>query len=290
MTPLYKFIADPNAVPFILRGLIKFTPPAELNDPSELTPNVNKEEVIRSLERLRRDGYTEQDMVNLHCQEHLFQRLAPQFQAVEVPETPEEATLLVRSSFYDQISWLERRLSQMAHEVSSKVGVFCVSERYDSLPMWAHYAGNATGLVVEFAGLEEIFMGDNTGVLSEPIRVRYDRDRISVTFDTQSHYSLFFSKFPDWRYEQEIRIVLPLSDCRKETIGERSLYIREIPQACISRLILGWKMPDRVRQDIRLHIEQYNPQVDVVDASIVQGRVTISHVSNTPGNVSDLWL
>ncbi len=35
MNRLYKFISDSAALPFILRGLIKFTPPAELNDPSE---------------------------------------------------------------------------------------------------------------------------------------------------------------------------------------------------------------------------------------------------------------
>src|SRR5215210_1369461 len=137
--PLYKIIADPKAIPFLLRGLIKFAPPAELNDPSELTPNVIREEVEKSLYRLRRDGYTEQDLSNLQCQESLFQKLAPRFQAVKVPQTPEEATSLLRSAFYDQISVLEELLTDMVREVSSKVGLFCLSQRYDSLPMWAHY-------------------------------------------------------------------------------------------------------------------------------------------------------
>jgi hypothetical protein len=30
--------------------------------------------------------------------------------------------------------------------------------------MWAHYAGNATGLVVEFRDLHKIFGGNDTGV------------------------------------------------------------------------------------------------------------------------------
>lgn len=276
MNRLYKFIADPSSVPFLLRGMIKFTPIPELNDPSELLPNVVPDDVRRSLARLRRDGYTEDDMSNLRRQENLFQRLAPQFQAVEVPGTREEATALIRSAFYDQVSVLQRLLSETALEVSSKVGLFCLSLRYDSLPMWAHYTNNAAGLVVEFVDLDEIFRGDNTGVLSQPRVVRYERDRLSVTFDTDSHESLFFAKFADWSYEQEVRIVLPLTDCRKESIGDRYLYIREIPRACIARLILGWKMPNDIRKAIQAHVEELTPKVEVVDARVVQGRVTLT--------------
>jgi len=275
MNPLCKYIADPIAVPFLLRGLIKFTPIPELNDPSELMPNVIPDEVMTSLARLRRVGYTKEDMTNLRRQENLFQRLAPQFQVVGVPETPEKATALIRSVFYDRLSTLERRLSETALEVSSKVGLFCLSLRYDSLPMWAHYAGNAAGLVVEFVDLDRIFQGDNTGVLSQPRAVRYERDRLSVTFETDSHESLFFAKFADWSYEQEVRIVLPLTDCRKDSIGDRHLYVREIPQACIVRLILGWNMPNDVRKAIRVHVQEFNPKVRIIDARVVHGRVNL---------------
>jgi hypothetical protein len=272
---VYKFIGDKSAVPFLLRGLIKFTPPAELNDPSELAPNVIHDEVVKSRERIRKNGYTAEDLVNLRRQENLF-RLAPQFQAVKVPETPEQATALIRSRFYDQISLLEQRLSDMLEGVSSEVGLFCLSLRYNSLPMWAHYARNAAGLVVEFVGLHEVFKGDDTGVLSQPSRVTYDRDRRSVTFDTRSHESLFFAKFRDWRYEKEVRVVLPLADCRREKVGERHLHIREIPRECISRLILGWNMSKEDRQDIQLHVQELNPEVEVVDARIVHGRVELA--------------
>ena len=133
MGSLYKFVADARAVPFLLRGLIKLTPPAELNDPSELTSNVIRDEVLKSRDRLRRDGYSEEDLINLRCQERLFQQLAPQFQVVTVPATPEQATALIWSSFYDKTSTLERLLNATVLEMSTKVGIFCVSRRYDSL-------------------------------------------------------------------------------------------------------------------------------------------------------------
>lgn len=282
MNLLYKFIADPSVVPFLLRGLIKFTSPADLNDPSELTPNVIQDEVMKSLNRLRRDGYTKEDMVNLHRQESLFQQLAPQFQAVMVPKTPEKATALIRSAFYDQIATMERLLDETAREISAKVGLFCLSLRYDSLPMWAHYANRAAGLVVEFVGLEEVFQGDSTGVLSRPIAVRYERDRLSVTFDTQSHESLFFAKFPDWSYEKEVRVVLPLSDCRRVPRGGHYLYIHEIPRVCISRLILGWNMPNDAREAIQVHVQELNPEVKIVGTRIIHGRVVLEMTTQQP--------
>jgi len=54
--PLYKFIADPDALAVLLKGIVRFTPIPELNDPSELVPTLNPDEVRASLERLRRDG------------------------------------------------------------------------------------------------------------------------------------------------------------------------------------------------------------------------------------------
>jgi hypothetical protein len=275
MKALYKFIADSNVAPFLLRGLIKFTPIGELNDPSELMPHVIPDEVRQSLERLRRDGYTQEDMVNLRRQECLFQRLAPKFQVIRLPATAEEATALIRSPFYDQLSTLERRLSETALEISSKVGLFCLSLRYESLPMWAHYASNATGLVVEFVDLDTVFRGDNTGVLAQPIAIQYQRDRLSVTFDTSSHAALFFAKFADWSYEQEVRIVLPLADCRKESRGNHSLYICEIPRRCIARLILGWNMSNEARKAIQMQVQELNPEVELVNARVVHGRVEL---------------
>ena len=59
MPALYKFIADPHVVQFLLNGVAKFTPIRDLNDPSELSPNLNFDEVQASRDRLRRDGYSE---------------------------------------------------------------------------------------------------------------------------------------------------------------------------------------------------------------------------------------
>ncbi len=281
MSLLYKYIADSDAVQFLLQGTCKFTPIPELNDPSELIPNFMVNEVEASRDRLRQKGYSDEDMFHLRRQGRLFQRLAPQFQAIEVPATKEEATSTIRSSFYDDLPRLERLLTETAQEMSSKVGLFCLSQRYNSLPMWAHYARNATGLVVEFVALDSHCSGDDTGVLHQPIAVRYERDRLGVSFDPQSHESIFFAKFEDWSYEQEVRVVLPLTDCRvKELPDGTRHYFHDVPRRCIKRVILGWNMPtDKVRA-VHDYARAHNRDVEIVQARFVRGRVDLGLVAS----------
>jgi hypothetical protein len=275
MSSLYKYIAEPDIVRFLLKGIVKLTPISELNDPSELIPNVIVDEVKASLARLRRNGYSEEDMLHLRRQGCLLQRLAPQFQAIDVPSTKDQATAIIRSHFYDSIDRLKQLLNETAREMSSNVGIFCLSHRYDSLPMWAHYANNAAGLVFEFVDLDKVFPGDDTGVLRQPIVVRYERERLGVSFDPQSHDSLFFSKFQDWSYEQEVRVVLPLTDCRREFVGGKLLYFYDLPAQCVARVILGWNMiPDKV-DAVREYVSALNQGVEIVHARIVRGRVEL---------------
>jgi Protein of unknown function (DUF2971) len=272
---LYKFITDARALASVLRGTVKFTPISELNDPSELSPTLNTDAVEASLARLRKVGYSETDMLHLRRQERVLQRLAPRFLSVHAPATAPAATEIIRSPFYDYIPALERLLIAAAQEISSKVGLFCLTLRYDSLPMWAHYARNAAGLVVEFRNLQKVFAGDDTGVLDQPIAVSYERERAGMTFDPQSHQSLFFSKFEDWSYEQEVRVVMPLADCRREHAEGRSLHLYDVPAESVARVILGWNMRADEIAAVRNLVREINPAVEVSCARFLRGRVAL---------------
>lgn len=275
MPSLFKFINNQAVPNSIFGGTVKFTPIAELNDPAELNPTLNEEAVDASLRRLRKTGHSKQDLLELRRQSAMFQILAPEHQAVQVPETQEEADALIRSSFYDSTSTLERRLTLVAHTIASNVGVFCLSQRFDSLPMWAHYASNATGFVVEYADLNCSFKGNETCVLWQLREVVYESEINGVTFDPKSYESLFFSKYSDWSYEREVRVVLPLSDCRVTQLDTGSLYLFDLPPACVRRIILGWNMPPATADAIRAAVAATNPCVSVVRALFRRGKVTI---------------
>jgi hypothetical protein len=277
MTTLYKFIGNPGAVRHLLAGNLKFTPTRELNDPSELLPNVIPEDVRKSLQLLRDQGYSDDDMLSLRQQESLLRQLAPRFLAIDVPTTKEQATAIARSAFYNNLPHLERLLSETAEEISSGVGLLCLTKRNDSLPMWAHYAANAAGLVVEFRDLDIVFCGDQTGVLRQPTAVRYEREHLGVSFDPRSHRSLFFSKFSDWSYEEEVRVVLPLVDCRRTCIDGHQVYFFDIPKHHVVHIILGWRVPAMIADDVVKLAQSINPSVRISRMGIKRGKICQEH-------------
>ena len=281
MPALYKFLGNPAIARSVLAGSIKFTPIAELNDPAELNPTLNREAVMASLSRLREIGYSQDDLIHLRRQGAVLQALSPSTQTVHVPSTPEEATRIIHSPFYDSTSTLERLLSQTARDIASKVGLFCLSRRFDSLPMWAHYAANATGFAVEFTDLESEFTGDATGVLRQLREVTYAQEIEGVTFDPKSHESLFFSKYMDWSYEQEARVVLPLADCRQHIHDQGILYLYDLPTKFIRRVILGWNINRTSVDIVRDAVSEFCPNAEVVQAKFLRGKVSLVNRDGT---------
>ena len=161
---LYKFIGNPDDVQFIMAGSLKFARISQMNDPNELFPRFSIDDVQQSLNKLRRSGYSDDDIKFLRMQGALLQRIAPEFLRVRLPETKTEANKLIRSAFYDDMETLRRLLTETTETISRQVGILCMTYRFDCIPMWAYYANNASGLVVEFSELEEVFTGDNTGI------------------------------------------------------------------------------------------------------------------------------
>lgn len=247
MQTLYKFVNCPEAVKSMLNGSIKFTPVAELNDPIELFAHADPDVISKSLKKFRKNGYTEIDLVNLRKQEMLLTTLTPNFVQRSTPNTIEEANEHIQLPMYDSIEVLIDIVKSIRREMLQKTGIFCVSQKNDSFPMWAHYANNAKGFVVEFENLESIFKGDETGVLSQITPIAYNKSP-HITFDPCSHRTTFFTKHPDWSYENEYRIVKQLSKCKKTESNGKNLFLSEIPKNLIKRVIIGWNCSSEDRK------------------------------------------
>ena len=94
-------------------------------------------------------------------------------------------------------------------ELRTKMGIACLSEAYDSLLMWAHYANDHRGMCVEYELLEF-----NRQLGFSPVPVVYSDERVSIhTIETLERdiQGLFVesltSKSPEWSYEKEWRII-----------------------------------------------------------------------------------
>jgi len=271
---LFKFVGSKSAVLNMAKGWLKFTPLDELNDPSELTPVMDRAAVRSSLELLRTNGLTQDQYDWLVRQGAVLDVLAPQGKVLNAPKTLAEANRMLSISAYDNLDYMERKLFAAIETIRAKVGILSLSERYDSLPMWAHYTNQAKGFVVIFENLERSFNGDETGSLNVPKPVVYTERFIGMTFDPATQDRLFFSKLSDWSYEREWRVVTALDACRRSSDGK--LYLRDVTPLHLTGVIRGWRVGAEDLSSLRDDLKRVNPNARLIAATLDGGRVILS--------------
>lgn len=105
-------------------------------------------------------------------------------------------------------------------ELKETTGVTCLSESYNSLLMWSHYASNHSGICVKYK------LGDIVDELKfSPVPVIYSQERASIDKIDLGNNSYFeqlacksivesvTSKSLEWQYEKEWRIVRDEGAC-----------------------------------------------------------------------------
>lgn len=271
---LYKFIdVNVDVIESMLQGNLKFTPYLDLNDPNEMFADIDWEDVVNSYRSLTDCGYDDHQFLWLQRQYHLLQKLIPGFVADNFPNNKEEAAQMLRHGDY-----LNNKIGMQNHHeviiehIRKSVGVLSLSSTAESLPMWAHYAENAKGFVVEFRNLQNLFKGDDTGSLNELKEVQYVENLRGMTFDPCTQNRLFFSKHEDWRYENEWRVILPLSKCSQHENGP---YIHKIDNQYIASVICGWRCEEENINLVRRAIANHNSQAFLRSSVVVNGQVEV---------------
>jgi hypothetical protein len=125
----------------------------------------------------------------------------------------------------------------------------CFSKAPTVPPMWAHYANNHTGFVLEFNAdaigkhFEHVSIRDVTYRDSPDPEIEYFLRRSAVTMKNRHAVWLqklvlteaYFSKFTSWQYEEECRLITS-EDEIDEVSGNMILFV---PTDCISKIIIG---------------------------------------------------
>jgi hypothetical protein len=276
MGTLYKFVGSQTAVKTMVRGSLKFTKIAELNDPSELVPFMDREAVHASLRTVRGNGYTPEQFKWLGCQEALLRLLSPETRVLSRPPTIELANRTLALPVYDNLDYMERKLLETITLIRSRVGVLSLTARYDSLPMWAHYGARARGYVVQFDDLDNEFPKGSTGSLNVLKPVHYVEDFVGMTHDPSTQDNLFFSKFQDWSYEREWRVVSALSSCQLSE--DKEMHLRHIRPSAVTAVICGWNVPDEEVFSLADEISRISPGLTMRAASLDRGHVRLRDV------------
>ncbi len=249
---LYKYFSKAR-VAFLQDRLVRFTPPAGFNDPFELSPVVDS--AFKKPKQTRKAATG-------------FSSTIQQLQSTLYRQGKVLADNLVNS----------RALVQSL--TSDKFGVLSLSKRRDSLLMWAHYASQHEGFIVEFESTHPWFSRKefvpgygNVGFLRK-VKYSPERPKILAKGTAQFGFSkggqpedIFFAKSRQWAYENEWRIVMLLERATK--IIEGATHLFEVPSAAISAVILGARIAPSDQEKIVGHLS--NPQlthVSLIRASL----------------------
>ena len=144
----------------------------------------------------------------------------------------------VMAAFYGR-EWLLREMTRLLHELFDQTRVYCMSQRWNNLPMWAKYADGHQGYCVEFA---------NVPPFAAARMVVYDNSpEMDVTNEDHAHFGWFYLKTTEWSNEEEVRLVLPRL-ARTDSIA--------FPPQALNRIILGERMSMKNRKVIASWVQQ----------------------------------
>jgi hypothetical protein len=125
----------------------------------------------------------------------------------------------------------------------------CFSKAPTVSPMWAHYAQNHAGFVLEFDAeaiekhFEDVLIKDVTYRDAPDPEIEYFLRRSAVTMKARHAIWLqqmviaqaYYTKFTPWQYEEECRLVASDGDV-EDVSGHKILFV---PTDCLSTIIVG---------------------------------------------------
>jgi Protein of unknown function (DUF2971) len=245
--------------------LIRFTQPGDFNDPFELHPSfdlMSKTDIAALHEAPGQENNhsNKARVLTPEALQQMFSVLMPGIQRTMAETVQGEGTYSLDNN-------------KIARSVfDSKYGILCLTKDPDNLLMWAHYANNHNGFILQFDEEHPFFTPyyfDKQEFLLT--QVEYTNNRPALSYSTLHSPSVYYRKSPCWFYENEWRLIRPLSDANK--IIEHARYPRalfEIPPDAIKGIIIGVSVthPDRV--------ELFNllKRVDLEHIAIFQTRLS----------------
>lgn len=247
---LYKYLPA-SRIDVILKQKIRFTQYGDLNDPFESLPKIDKlteQNAIRVLiktdfAKLIEDEYDKYPYLAAFVTKPEFVKLA------------KSREYLLKDSFNAFLPTIINLLPAMFKKTMDlSLGALSLSEINDHELMWSHYSENHKGYVIGFDGSHPFFNQKKT--ISDELRhlrkiVYYDI-RPQITLMDTNGTELFFTKSSKWKYEAEMRMLLPLS-CSSEIIESTPypIHLFTFPIEAIAEIIFGMRMSENDKKIIK---------------------------------------
>lgn len=212
---LYKYVTLEGLSHILRDSTIRFTQPSAFNDPFELLPEIIVPPEAPEVE------------------------IQLQFDISSPRPIPDAEAIVELADGMGSSDAMSREIVQF---LNKEIGILCLSRVRDSLLMWSHYGDQYAGGVVGFDSTHEF--------LANQIEVEYrlTRPRRHVqSYLAGNPVSLaeLCAKSKQWEYEQEVRVVRRLADCKQVGSDARGfpIFVQHIPRDAIKIVIMGERTP-----------------------------------------------
>lgn len=127
-------------------------------------------------------------------------------------------------------------LSKFKEEVGNDKGIICFSESWSNPLLWGHYAEKHSGMALGFdVSRDNLFQVNYT---TDRAKIEFDENARKIVNGNQVMKRLLSTKFVDWKYEEEWRMLAEL----KPTSQEGENYFEEFSSDLVlCEVILGLK-------------------------------------------------
>jgi hypothetical protein len=268
--PLFKYMSAEVAPLFSKSLKVRFTQPSDLNDPFEFRPLIDFEgtavelrpevdarltalfgTVDGTLAMMEKQQRSDPNYPKMAVPIHVFRqmiaanpKLGEQFMA-EMGRHKTEVLDTITKAVVWEVQW--EKFQQVLGQV---VGIFSLTEDPAHPLMWSHYASQHRGIVIE--------LDENNGwfdqrlaaadELRHVVKVAYAQDPHPRTWKQLAGTDLLYTKYADWSYEREWRIIRPVKDGTEVSPG---VICFDVPPDAVRSIIFGCRTTPTVEKEIR---------------------------------------
>ena len=154
----------------------------------------------------------------------------------------------------------EKSIDEAILQHGQKLGVLCLSKTPSSVSMWAHYASNHEGAVIEFDHSK--FIDDRGVIRSFPViystslpTLREYLEAVRSEDPLDFSRMFFCRKSIEWKIEEEWRFFTELP--------EQHL---NLPSGAITRVILGYRMPAETRNLVKAWVRGLDAPIQLAES------------------------
>lgn len=275
----FKYMNPESAISSLENGTMRWSCPRLFNDPFDFPVFMDfafsGEDIAEALtEELVRMAYGPDEPVG--DSDNQFIQLSLQNRKLKNRPSADEFKKFMSDAHADTIRRYEQGLIQrraFLSEFRNQFAVFCVSAKKDNLLMWAHYAKDHTGAVIQFRCLPEqdrpLCAAVNVNyVESYPLLGNLQEYVKHLTGQSEIDYdNLFeifaFTKSRHWAYEEEWRCVSKL-----QNLGAGFDYKPFLPDE-FEAIYIGHRASPEHRGHIQDLVRRKYPNTKVFSTSVI---------------------